>query len=307
MAEKLPTYGGQALIEGVLMRGSHYLAAAMRAPDGQIVVQTEALQGIYRSPFAKWPFLRGLVILWDSLGLGFRYLTQSANLQAGEDEKIEGASQIGTIAFALIFAIGIFFVAPTAAGQLFERFLGINAWWANVIEGVIRLGLMVGYIWSIGKMPEIQRVFSYHGAEHKTINAFEAGAELTPENVSKFSLEHPRCGTSFLLTLFLLSIIVFSLLGPMPAILKYLSRIVFIPLLAGIAYEYIRLMAAHLGSPLVRFLIKPNLALQRLTTRQPSLEMLEVSIAAFNSMLNLELGSSIQAVKETYIQESAPR
>ncbi len=298
MAEKLPNYGGQALIEGVLMRGSKALAAAMRAPDGRIVVETELLQGIYKHPIARLPFLRGLVILWDALGLGMRYLTISANLQTGEDEKIEGKTLFATMAFALLLAVGLFFLAPAGIAHLSERLLGMNAWVSNLLEGVIRLGLMIGYIWGIGKMPEIERVFSYHGAEHKTINAFEAGAELTPENVSRYSLEHPRCGTSFLLTLIVFSIIVFALLGPMPALLRYGSRIVLIPVLAGLAYEYIRLVANHLNNPLVRWLIKPNLALQKLTTRQPTLDMLEVSITAFNAMLNLETGSVLSASPE---------
>ncbi len=148
----------------------------------------------------------------------------------------------------------------------------------------MRLLLLVGYIWAIGLMPDVRRVFAYHGAEHKTINAYEAGEELTPENVAKFSIEHPRCGTAFLLTLVLLSILVFSLLGPLPTFWRFASRIIFLPLLAGIAYEYIRWTAKNLSSPIVCWMIKPNLALQHLTTREPGLEMLEVSIAAFNAM-----------------------
>jgi uncharacterized protein YqhQ len=152
------------------------------------------------------------------------------------------------------------------------------------MEGIVRLVILIGYIWLIGRIPDIKRVFSYHGAEHKTINAFESGADLTPESVKFFSLEHPRCGTAFLLTLVLLSIIVFSLLGPLPLGLRLVSRIVLIPVLAGIAYEYIRWTANHLDSPFVKFIVRPNLALQRLTTREPDLKMLEVSIAAFNAM-----------------------
>ena len=146
------------------------------------------------------------------------------------------------------------------------------------------MGLLVGYIWAVGHIPDIHRVFSYHGAEHKTINAYEAGAELSPENVAKFSIEHPRCGTSFLLTLILLSILFFSLLGPLPFWWRMASRIIFLPFLACIAYEYIRWTANHLDSKLVRIMIKPNLALQHLTTREPTRDMLEVAIAAFNSM-----------------------
>lgn len=290
MTEKLPSYGGQALIEGVLMRGSKALAAAFRTPDGNIVVETKHLEGIYRSPLARIPFLRGLILLWDALGLGFRYLTLSANVQGGEEEKIEGPAQYLTIGVSLLFAVGLFFVAPAGVGHLAERLTGLNPWWSNVIEGVVRLGLMVGYIWLIGKMPDIQRVFAYHGAEHKTINAYEGGARMVPEVVIRYSLQHPRCGTSFLLTLIVLSILVFAFIGPLPPIWRYLSRILLLPLLAGVAYEYIRWMANHLNSPLVKLLIRPNLALQNLTTREPTIEMLEVAITAFNTMLELEEG-----------------
>lgn len=284
MTEKLPTYGGQAVIEGVMMRGAQSVAIAMRAPDNQIVVHTEKLSGIYKSKITKIPFLRGLVMLWDALGLGMRALTISANLQSGEDEKLEGPALYLTLGLSLAIGIGLFFLAPAGIGQLAEHYLGINAWWSNLIEGLVRLAILVAYIWLIAFMPDVRRVFSYHGAEHKTINAFEAGEELIPENVAKFSVEHPRCGTAFLLTLVLLSIVVFSLLGPLPTAWRLISRVIFLPLLAGVAYEYIRWTANNLNSPFVRWMIKPNLALQHLTTREPSLEMIEVSIAAFKEM-----------------------
>lgn len=284
MTEKIPTYGGQAVIEGVMMRGASGVAIAMRAPDKQIVIHTESLGGIYKSKIIKIPFLRGLVALWDALGLGMRALTISANTQTGEDEQLEGPQLWFTLAFAFVFGISLFFLVPASIGQLSENLLAWNAWWGNLLEGLIRLALLIAYIWLIGLMPDVRRVFAYHGAEHKTINAFEAGVELTPANVSQFSLEHPRCGTAFLLTLVLFSVLFFSLLGPLPLTWRLVSRIVALPLLAGIAYEYIRWTATHLNSPLVRWIIKPNLALQRLTTREPDLEMLEVSIAAFNAM-----------------------
>lgn len=281
---KLPTYGGQAVIEGVMMRGQKYFAIAMRDPDNQIVVHQEALGGIYKSRLTKIPFLRGLVMLWDALGLGIRALTISANTQSGEDEQIEGPALFFTLFLSLSFGVGLFFLAPATVGQLAERFLNLNAWWGNLIEGLIRLGILIAYIGLVGQIPDIKRVFAYHGAEHKTINAFESEVELTPENVARFSLEHPRCGTAFLLTLVLISILLFSALGPLPLLSRLASRIILLPVLAGLAYEYIRWTANHLSSPLVRMLVKPNLALQRLTTREPSLDMLEVSIAAFNAM-----------------------
>ena len=288
MAEKLPMYGGQAVIEGVMMRGTKSLAVAMRAPDQEIVIHTEPLSGIYKSKIIKIPFLRGLIGLWDALGLGMRALTISANTQSGEDEKLEGPALYLTLIISLSFGIGLFFLAPALVGQLSERYLGLNAWWSNLLEGVIRLLLVVGYIWAVGFMPDIRRVFAYHGAEHKVINTFEAGDELIPEIATKHSLEHPRCGTAFLLTLVLLSIVLFSLLGPLPVGWRLLSRILLLPVLAGISYEYLKWTANHLDSAFVRFIIKPNLALQHLTTREPSLEMLEVSIAAFNAMRHEE-------------------
>lgn len=288
MNEKLPNYGGQAVIEGVMMRGAQAVAIAMRAPNHEIVIQTEPLSGIYHSQIGKIPFLRGLLALWDSLGLGMRALTLSANIQTGEDEKLEGPALYLTIGISLVFGIGLFFLAPAAVGQLSERFLHWNSWWGNLLEGVLRLVLLIGYLLVISQMAEIRRLFAYHGAEHKTINAFQAGAELTPQNVAQFSLEHPRCGTAFLLTLVLISVVLFSLLGPLPFFWRLASRVLLLPVLAGLAYEYIRWTANHLSNPFVRVIVKPNLALQHLTTREPDLNMLEVSIAAFNAMRTQE-------------------
>lgn len=288
MTERLPNYGGQAVIEGVMMRGTQSVAMAMRAPDGTIKIHSEPLKGIYKTRLTKIPFLRGLVALWDALGLGIRLLTISANTQTGEDEKIEGPALYGTLFISLAIGVGLFFLAPAAVGQWVERAFRWSAWVGNLLEGLIRLLLLVLYIWGVGKMPDIARVFAYHGAEHKTINAFEAGSPLTPECVAQFSVEHPRCGTAFLLTLVLLSVIVFSLLGPLPMAWRLASRVIMLPMLAGLAYEYIRWTAGHLASPLVKAIIKPNLALQHLTTREPSLDMLEVSIAAFQEMVTKE-------------------
>lgn len=285
---RMPAYGGQAVIEGVMMRGRNAVSIAMRAPDQQIVVHSETLGPIYRSVWAKIPFLRGVVILWDALSLGMRALTISANTQTGEQEKLEGVSLYLTLGVSLTIAVGLFFLAPAFVGQLSERYWHFSAWWGNVLEGMIRLILLVGYIWAIGRLPDIARVFAYHGAEHKTINAFEAGAELTPETVAKYSLEHPRCGTSFLLTLVVMSVLLFSLFGPLPLFWRLISRVVMIPLLAGLAYEYIRWTANHLDWTWVRWIVKPNLALQHLTTREPGLDMLEVAITAFQTMREKE-------------------
>lgn len=300
---RLPSYGGQALIEGVLMRGSKYVAAAFRLPTGEINIETEELSRIYQSPLSRIPFLRGLVILWDSLGLGMRFLTQAANKQVGEDEKIDGPQMALTMVISVAIAVGLFFIGPAAIGKGLESLLRIPQGWGNLIEGIVRLGIVILYIWAIGKMPDIHRVFAYHGAEHKTINAFEAGAALTPENVSKFSLEHPRCGTSFLLTIVILSVIVFSVLGNLSWWLTLLSRVLLLPFIAMLGYEYIRWAAAHLDSPLVRWLIRPNLALQKLTTNEPSTDILEVAIAAFNAMYALE--NPLLAPMESPVEQPA--
>lgn len=287
MEDRIMTYGGQAVIEGVLMRGRKAMAIAMRSPEGEIVVHTEQLSGIYQSVVAKIPFLRGVILLWDALGLGMRALSIAANVQTGEDEKLEGPALYATLAVSFAFGIGLFFLVPYGVGELGQK-MGLNVWGGAILEGVFRLVLIVGYMWSMAFMPEIRRVFQYHGAEHKTINAYEAGAELTPENVARFPLEHPRCGTSFLLTLAVLSIFVFSFLHPLGVIYRIIGRVVLIPVLAGISLEYIRWVANNLSSPVVSWLIKPNLALQKLTTREPDLSMLEVSIRSFNEMMKLE-------------------
>jgi uncharacterized protein YqhQ len=288
MEDKLITYGGQALIEGVMMRGRKACAVAMRAPDGKIITKTELLGSIYKSGIAKIPFLRGLVMLWDSLGLGMRALTDSANLQSGEEEKLEGPALYVTLVLTFIVAIGIFFLIPAGVGWLTEHFFHWNAWWSNFLEGVLRLLMLVGYIWGIGFMPDIARVFAYHGAEHKTINAYEAGVELSPATVSKFPLAHTRCGTAFLLTLMVLSLFVFTILGPLSLEWRLISRILMIPILVGIAYEYLRWTANHIKLPFVQFIVKPNLALQSLTTREPTEQMLEVAITAFQEMKKAE-------------------
>ncbi len=271
-----------------MMRGRSGLAIAMRAPDGKIVLHTEKLSQIYRSRIARIPFLRGVILLWDALGLGMRALTIAANTQTGEDEKLEGSALFVTLGLALTFGVALFFVLPAGLAALSERLLGWNAWWSNLLEGAIRLVLLTGYIWAIGFLPDVRRLFGYHGAEHKTINAYEAGADLSPESVARFPLEHPRCGTAFLLTFVLLSVVVFAALGPLPILWRLATRVLFIPVLAGMAVEYIRWTANHLDRRFVRWLIRPNLALQSLTTREPDRSMLEIAIASFKSMRQAE-------------------
>ncbi|HDD54665.1 MAG TPA: DUF1385 domain-containing protein [Chloroflexi bacterium] len=284
----MPNYGGQAVIEGVMMRGKKFAAIAMRTPDGDITVHTEKLSKIYQSRIMSIPFLRGLIGLYDALILGMKALTISANTQTGEDDKIEGPALFFTFILSLGIAILVFFLIPAGIGQAVEHYLNWKAWTGNLLEGLVRLIFLIAYMWGIGQMEDIKRVFSYHGAEHKVINAFEDSAELVPETVTNYSREHARCGTAFLLIVVFFSVFLFTALGPMTLLWRLISRILLLPLLAGIAYEYLRWTAENQHQPLVKMLIQPNLALQRLTTNEPSLDILEVSIAAFNAMRELE-------------------
>ena len=288
MEDKIISYGGQAVIEGVMMRGQKAFAIAMRAPDGNIVVHKENLASVYRSRITKIPFLRGVILLWDALGLGMRALTLSANTQTGEEEKLEGPALYLTLATSMAIGIGLFILLPAGVGGWAEHSLGWTNLAHNFLEGLIRLVLLVGYIWAIGFMPDVRRLFGYHGAEHKTINAFESGADLTPDEVAKYPIEHPRCGTAFMLTFVLISVLAHSALGDLSFAWRMASRILLIPVIAGIAVEYIRWTANHLKSPFVRLLIKPNLALQSLTTREPDRSMLEVAIESFKTMRKAE-------------------
>jgi uncharacterized protein YqhQ len=231
LKEKLPSYGGQAIIEGVMMRGQSSYSIAVRAPDQSIIIENHPLSRIYRSKFTKIPFLRGLITLWDALVLGMTALTFSANAQASEDEKIEGAPMVITLILSLVGGIGLFFLLPAGIVYLAEVGLAWEGPILGIVEGIIRLGLLIGYIWSIGRIPEIQRVFGYHGAEHKTINAFEAGGNLDVDTVATFSREHPRCGTAFLLTVVIISILVFTIIGPLPIGPRLVSRFLLVPLI----------------------------------------------------------------------------
>lgn len=284
----MPHYGGQALIEGVMMRGKNHVVAAMREPNGKINLEFEKLQGIYTSGIAKIPFLRGLIVLWDSLSLGMKYLTISANIQTGDDEKIEGPALYLTLGFSILMAVGIFFLLPTILAEFISKLLRINSFNMNLVEGFLRLIFLVLYIWVIGFSKEIARVFAYHGAEHKTINTYESGENVNIANVKKYPLAHPRCGTSFLLTLMVFSILLFSLLGPLPIAARLISRILFVPILAMIAYEIIRFMGDHLENPIIQLFTSPNLLLQKLTTREPDESMIEVAISSFSKLLELE-------------------
>jgi uncharacterized protein YqhQ len=276
-------YGGQAIIEGVMMRGSRTMAIALRHPDGHIVVETEPLnERIYNGPISHVPFLRGLVMLWDALGLGTKALMMSADVAAGEEVSISGPVTWGTTLLGIGIGVGLFMVLPSFLVGLLNT---PSEWFGSLLEGVVRLLLIVGYIWAIGYMPDIKRVFAYHGAEHKTINAYEAGAALTVNNVRTFSTAHARCGTAFLLTVVVLTVLIFAPLGQMSLTQRILSRIALLPVISGIAYEILRLTARLADQAWMQAIIAPNLALQRLTTREPDEGMLAVAVAALKAVL----------------------
>ena len=290
-------YGGQAVIEGVMMRGRKVMAVAVRNPQGEIVLHEEPLTAkIYTSAWGQWPFVRGLGMLWDALGLGIRALMWSGEVAAQEEgqEKIEFGGPVAwtTIAGSLLFAVALFFLLPTFASRLLAGFFGDHPWVDAIFEGVIRLALFIGYLWLIGRIPEIKRVFGNHGAEHKTINAYEAGAPLTVDHVQRFSVQHTRCGTSFLLYVLVISILLFAPLtfstvepGWLALLLRFVSRLMLVPVVAAVAYEIIRFSAAHQEKSLMRWLIAPGLALQKLTTREPDDGMVECAIAALKPVL----------------------
>ncbi len=282
-------YGGQAVIEGVMMRGQRRAAVAVRTPSGEIVVHEEPLpERIYRSRWSRMPFLRGLVLLWDALGLGTKALMWSADVAMGEEEDAQGFSgpvAWGTVALSLLFGIALFFLLPTGVAHFTENTLGLSKSASAVLEGGFRFVLFIGYLVLIARSEEIRRVFMYHGAEHKTINAYEAGEILTPERVARYSTRHTRCGTSFLLFVVLISILLFIPLQFDVWWLRLLSRLVLIPVVAGVAYEVLRISTRYQHHFLMKWLIWPGLAVQGLTTREPTLDMLEVAIHALTPVL----------------------
>ena len=270
--------GGQAVIEGVMMRGPKLTATAVRDPNGEIQVETKDVNSISdRYPILKKPMLRGTVSLIESLVIGIRSLSYSAKMAGEEDEQLSDKEMAGTIIFALFIAI------PTGAARLFHV-ITEDPFFLNLMEGFLRLAIFLGYIWGISRMKDIRRVFQYHGAEHKTIHCYEAGLPLTVENVQKFSRLHPRCGTNFLLIVMLVSIFVFAFLGWPRLAERIASRILLLPVVAGISYEIIRL-AGRSENPIIQTAIKPGLWLQYLTTRPPEDDMVAVAIESLKAVL----------------------
>ena len=285
-------YGGQAIIEGVMIRGPEHMAVAVRHPKGHIVRHSEALGSLYTGRARRMPLIRGMVVLWETMVLGMRALNFSSQVAFDESDEGEAAEFPesvfwGTMVVALLFAVGLFFAAPILLANLLEAF-DASRLVIVAVESVVRLGLFVGYIAAIGRLEDIRRVFQYHGAEHMTIHAYEAGKPLTVENVRPFPKEHTRCGTSFLLVVVfvaLLTFFVFDLAVDRGIIVRTASRIVFMPLVAGISYEILRFGARFGGNVFVHAMFVPNIALQALTTKVPDDSQIEVAIAAFAETL----------------------
>ena len=278
-----PLVGGQAVIEGVMMRGFGKVATAVREPDGNINVQIKNISSITdHFPILKLPLLRGAVTLFESLILGMKSLSFSAQAAGEEDEQLTDRELISTVILAIALACGLFLAIPTFAAKFFHT-LTDDPIILNLAEGILRLIIFLAYLFAISQMKDIQRVFQYHGAEHKTIFCYEADLPLTVENVKKFPRLHPRCGTAFLLIVMLVSIFVFAFLGWPDLWLRILSRIILLPLVAGLSYEIIR-FAARSENSLIKAAIIPGLWLQYLTTREPDDSMIEVAIKSLEAV-----------------------
>lgn len=302
--QQRPTYGGQAVLEGVMIRGQRNMAVAVRRPNGAIAIDERPLSTLYTGVVRSIPLLRGVIVLVETLSLGMRALSYSANVNM-EDPDADPDSEVeseelgkGAIASMLLlsfsFAIALFFLLPLFASRPFEGMFG-NDIVSNIVEGAIRLAVFVAYIWIIGRMPDIRRVFMYHGAEHMTVHAQERGDPLVVDAIRKYSPAHPRCGTAFLLTVMVVAILVFVLVPRDPLWWMILSRIIFIPAIAALAYEVIRLSGRYEDNPLVSLVSAPNLLLQKLTTRQPDDDQIEVAVAAMNAALSADRNKSLGA------------
>ncbi len=285
--------GGQAVLEGVMMRGPSNWALAVRKPDGEIAEVNRPIQSVMTRHWVfRLPIIRGIVALGESLAIGFRALAISANYAAqeeGDDGEVTTELSRGSLIFAFAIAIGFALMLFKVTPALITNWLPIETTgWFVIVEGIIRVSIFVAYLLVISFLPDLRRVFQYHAAEHKVINAYEAGEELVPERVQRFSLIHPRCGTAFLLWVMVIAIFVFAFFGRPHWYWLIASRILLLPLIAGLAYELIRFAGRHTGNRALMALLAPGLWLQRLTTRQPSLDQLEVSIRALKEVLQLE-------------------
>jgi uncharacterized protein YqhQ len=285
-------YGGQAVVEGVMMRGADHWAVAVRKPAGDIYVESHDIDSIARRhPFFAKPLLRGVIVLGQSLAIGTRALLIATNQSMDDDEQLT-SRQVGfALALAMVFFVAIFVLGPTVLFAWVQHRVGGGVL-TNVLEGLFRVALFVAYLWLIGKTKEIHRVFEYHGAEHKTIAAFEHGDPLDPEHVDHYSTVHVRCGTNFLIIVMVITIFVFTLFGTPGFWWRIGSRVVAIPLIAGVAYEALRLGARYQSSLVMRTLMAPGLWLQKITTQTPDRGQIQVAIASFDEVLRREAESA---------------
>lgn len=288
MAERPAFYGGQAVLEGVMIRGPRTMAVACRRPDGGIAVRRQTLSGVYTGVVRRFPLVRGVIVMWETLALGIRALAWSSNVALGHEQEDASSATVWITALSsLVLVAAAFFAGPLLVANWLEDSLGSHLLLV-VIEGLIRLAAVVGYVGLIGLLPDVRRVYAYHGAEHKSIHALEHGDPLEPRYVQTYPTAHVRCGTSFLLTVVVVSIVVFAAVGDPSFWLRLASRIVLIPVIAAISYELIRFGGAFQSSPITKALMWPNLALQALTTRQPDDAQVEVALRALHEVLEAE-------------------
>ena len=276
------------------MRGATTWAVAVRTPDGDIEVAVHDVPG-WAERYNKIPLLRGVMNLAESMSLGMRALSWSGNLQMPEDERLTGKAMGAAMAVSLALSMGIFILLPALGARGLGSLFGITGLAFHALEGVLVLSLFLGYLTAIGRMKEIRKVFQYHGAEHKSIAAYENDVPLTPESAQTFTTAHVRCGTNFLLTVLTMAIVVYSIIGRPALPYLILSRIILIPVIAGLAYEVIRYAARHMDKQWVRILMIPGLNLQKLTTREPTLEQIEVAIAALRAVFTAEQSTEVDA------------
>ena len=288
--EKSFHYGGQAVIEGVMIRGKEGVAIAVRQPNGELNIVRQPLASIYKGRLREMPLIRGIIALVETLVLGTQSLLHSAQVAAAEEvgEKIPTALLWGTVAVSLALGVALFFMVPLFATRyLIDPYID-SALLSIVLEGLIRIGIFIAYLKVISLIPDIKRVFAYHGAEHKVVNAYEAGVPLDVESVKKYSTAHARCGTAFLFIVLIVAIFVFALVGQPTLWIRILSRIALIPVIAVIGYEIMKFGAGHINNPVVRILLAPGLLLQTITTREPDDSQIEAAISALNEVIEID-------------------
>ena len=300
------SYGGQALIEGVLMRGRDAIAVAFRHPDGHIVWASEALDsGPHAWRLARAPFVRGLIVLYETLVVGTRWLIRSANIQASAEGIELGRGSVALmLGVTLVLGIGIFFLLPLLLAALTTS-KAESGWVQHLVEGLIRVGLFLGYLALIARAPDIRRVFEYHGAEHMTIHALEAGDPLTTDAVRRYPTAHPRCGTEFLVVVVLLSVLLFGFLGRDNPVVMVGGRLVLIPVIAAVGYEILRFGARHRANPIVKVIMAPGILVQMITTKRPSDDQIEVAIVSMEQALEAD-GEEVPSGSELPERERLP-